>query len=108
MTPHAHLTAARALIAEPGRWTQGMSGRTADGEPDLSKDLTFAVCFCALGALWRVAGWCNARGAESILQDAAFATTSFTNIVSFNDDPTTTHADVLRVFDVAIARAAKE
>lgn len=106
MTPHTHLTAARALIAAPERWTKGVSGRTADGGPSLAIDMSDATCFCSIGALWRVSH--SHWKAERILHDTVYTTTPFGNIASFNDDPATTHADVLRVFDVAIARAAKE
>lgn len=47
------LTGVRDLLSDPERWTQGASARDAKGEPiDLySED---AVCFCAVGAFYRV------------------------------------------------------
>jgi hypothetical protein len=108
INPLAHLTAARALLADPKDWTAETSGRTADGKPDRSEDLSGAVCFCSLGALWRISGRCGLTPAEDILTGIVRTTTPFDNIVSFNDDPATTHADILRVFDAAIARATQE
>lgn len=108
MTPRAHLTAARALISEPGGWIKKSSGKKSDGKPDNSTNLSEAVCFCALGAVWRAAGDSRSSCAEIILGKIVRTTTRFDNPVSFNDDPSTTHADVLKVFDLAVAAAAKD
>jgi hypothetical protein len=52
MSAADNLRAARALIEDPKRWTQGWYGRSANGLPvdreSLNKE---AVCFCSLGAL---------------------------------------------------------
>jgi hypothetical protein len=106
MTPRAQLTAARALISHPAHWIKKTSGKTADGKPDNSTNLSEAVCFCALGAVWRAGGDSRSSCAEIILGKIVRATTRFDNPVSFNDNPSTTHADVLRVFDLAVAAAA--
>lgn len=47
------LTGVRDLLSDPERWTQGASARNVAGESvDLfSED---AVCFCAVGAFYRV------------------------------------------------------
>jgi hypothetical protein len=105
MTPRAHLTAARALISHPAHWIKKSSGTKANGKPDNSAGFSEAVCFCALGAVWRAGDDCRSSCAETILGEIVRATTPFSNIVSLNDDPSTTHADVLRVFDAAIAAA---
>lgn len=105
MTPRAHLTAARALISHPAHWIKKTSGKKADGKPDNSTNLSEAVCFCALGAVWRAGGKSRSSRAETILSEIVRTTTRFDNPVSFNDHPSTTHADVLRVFDAAIAAA---
>jgi hypothetical protein len=106
MTPRAQLTAARALISHPAHWIKKTSGTKANGKPDNSDNLSEAVCFCALGALWRAGDDCRSSQAEAVLNMIVRTTTRFDNPVSFNDDPSTTHADVLRVFDLAVAAAA--
>lgn len=108
LTPLAHLTAARGLLAPgPECWTQRTAGRTADGVADNSADLRDAVCVCMLGAVWRLSGNCGSSQAEVILTRIVRTTTRFDNPASFNDHPATTHADVLRVYDLAIAAAGE-
>lgn len=106
LTPLAHLTAARALLAPgPERWTQGAAVRYANGDRRCA--IIDAVCFCSLGALWRAGGRDYYSDAERILFETVLETTRFSNIVSFNDAPETTYADVLRVYDLAIAAAGE-
>jgi hypothetical protein len=48
------LTGVRDLLSDPERWTQGASARNAKGEPvDVHSEE--ATCFCAVGALYRIA-----------------------------------------------------
>lgn len=58
------------LIEPPGRWTRGTYARTVEGTPTISKDEE-AVCWCASGALSRVANphalWPKAMDALSRL-----------------------------------------
>jgi hypothetical protein len=108
LTPRLHLTAARALVAEPECLTKGCAGRDALGRIDFSKDFSRAVSFCMAGALWRVQGSDSNSHAERLLHEIVRTTTRFNNIVSFNDHPSTTHAQALAVFDAAIAAAERE
>ena len=58
-----------------------------------------------LGSLHRVENTWNHR--DSAKQMLAASLPTFQNIANFNDDPKTTKADVLKVFDKAI-QLAKE
>jgi len=97
------LRAARAKIAEPEHWAKGADALNAAGKwaDPLSAD---AVSWCAIGALG-VSGryWMQACDLmESLLPDSCDR-----DVARFNDDPTTTHADILALFDRAIAAAEK-
>lgn len=50
----AILLAAADLLSKPGGWTQGALARNRKGEW-VSESQKSAVCFCAMGALWRAA-----------------------------------------------------
>ena len=98
MTVKDDLIAAKALIATPEKWIKGEFER--DG------------CFCARGAIQAV-NLDSSReiDAEEALEAAvprrARHRSKFVSSVSkFNDDPNTTHADIMALFDRAIARAA--
>jgi hypothetical protein len=55
MTPIEILTQARDLIADESSWTTGVAARDmwSHEEPPESID---AVCWCAVGALWKIGG----------------------------------------------------
>lgn len=92
MTTREVLVAARALIDTPEKWIQGTWNL------DLASG---ATCFCALGALREVVGGL-AGDAFSLLCDQVPGRYK-RGIARFNDAPTTTHADVMALFDRAIA-----
>lgn len=96
------LIAAKAIITDPSKWTQGYYGRTDDGEI-IEADRPEAVCFCSIGALHRVGqfNWHSEQTdpAEVYLNGA----TDNNWIVDFND--THTHEEVMQVWDKAIASA---
>lgn len=108
------LIEARALIADPARWTQGEFARTADGRI-LDGYCEGAVCWCALGAIRKV----TMEGAESreertealvLSYDAAdLLQAHLANVIAvpkFNDSHT--HEEVLALFDKAIGREQNE
>jgi hypothetical protein len=103
MTPLETLKAARDLISDPARWTQGCAARNANGESvDLMDEP--AVCWCALGAIARTE---LVRG--SGISDASKAlrrVTPFGLVAHFND--THDHAEVIALFDAAIAELEGE
>jgi hypothetical protein len=93
------LKAGRELLSEPKRWGRGSFAQDATGihVPAQSKR---AVCWCALGALHKVAPgqenvWARIEAA-ALLQLAARGSVSFLNDNS-------SHEDVLRMYDGAIA-----
>lgn len=97
MSLHDDLVAAKALIPSPRLWRQG------DRHPD---------SLCAMMAVGRVTqpgGQSNPRfdAARSAMMDALPADSqsrfSSAPVVTFNDDPATTHADIMALFDRAIA-----
>lgn len=99
-TPRDILVKARELIADPAHWTKGEFGRDAHGNGIVPwLEGRKPVCYCSLGAILTVgdSGDEAARVLEKHMRDS---------ITRFNDDPKTTHADVLAAFDRAIADAA--
>ena len=98
MTTLEVLKKARDLISTPDKWTKGAVARDRHGfavEPYAQ----MAVCWCSVGALER------AVGANLNVYYAAFAVLRKQHdesVVSFNDDPNTTHQDVLDLFDRTI------
>jgi len=96
------LIAARAKLATPETWTQGVGARdcmgnaTHAGDPD-------AKCFCTFGAIKAVTGQIvYALPVWQLLNGVAGM-----NPVAYNDTPGRTHAEVLNMFDRAIALATE-
>lgn len=104
-TPAEVLRAARALIEVPERWTKCAFARDAKGIV-VSEDEESAVCFCVLGAIYRHPPSPLTDGARWFLDESLPET--FLGVGTFNDHPSTTHADVLALFDRAIALAEGE
>jgi len=94
MTPLETLKAARHLISDPAKWTQGTIARDWTGK-QTTADSIDAFCWCAVGALEKVGS--NA-GPFRALRWAM--PSGYRSIVSFNDSHT--HAEVLALFDKAI------
>lgn len=92
------LKKARELISVPSRWTQLAEARNIHGQPVGSLD-TAAVCFCSVGALYKVdySHWHQARTA---LLNAFPAHSDCSTLSRFND--LHDHAEVLALFDRAI------
>lgn len=95
-----NLIAAKALIDTPEKWGKGAFISGSSG------------CLCVLGALGVAArsdayAW-NYQDANALLSVLPFKASSETSLAKFNDDPRTTHADVMALFDRAIAASTKE
>jgi len=97
------LKAARALIDTPEKWTKEACVRDAAGYSVHNKD-DDAVCFCIVGALHRG----SAPAYVDNLLRHELPPEHVGSLYVFNDDPATTHADVMALFDRAIARAERE
>jgi hypothetical protein len=101
------LRQARELISDPAHWTQGEYARDADGNFAAVYDPA-AVCFCSLGAIAKVMNISDPDAVSlfepaEILDDICFAKCGV-KAYGFNDSHT--HAEVLSLFDAAIARLA--
>jgi hypothetical protein len=98
------LKAARDLIADETKWTQGCSAKDAKGEY-VSPLSVEAVCFCAIGAVSKVSGQpafvADKSEPARYLWEVIGVRDQF--VFEFND--THTHPEVIALFDKAIARA---
>lgn len=102
MSPREVLIKARALIERPEAWTKGAAARDDGGVP-VSFDSERAVCFCGIGATWKVQerkSMAIDESGENLLHRVAGG-----RFGSWNDAPERTHAEVLEAFDRAIALA---
>ena len=103
------LKSPRALIEKPENWVKGTYSCHVEGRP----------CYCMLGALDQAVdnnqdddlyvGSPLHQTAHNALLDALVDSyTDVGTVPDFNDAPTTTHADVLKVYDLAIANMEAE
>lgn len=111
MTILENLKAARAIIKKPEHWAKYALAYSKLGHPTDAEDPD-AECFCAIGAMRRA--YINA-GAESVsaaiqagisalvLANVLFKRELSYTLPTFNDLASTTHADILKLFDDAIA-----
>jgi len=99
------LEKARELISDPARWTKGAVARDLNGEPieEFSSD---AVCFCSIGVVSSVANCLGLFNSTTHLLDRCAGKRGYPNILSFNDAPTTTHEDIVSLFQEAINDAS--
>lgn len=101
MTSLQTLIAARELISEESRWTQGQYARDSAGHGSSPMSKT-AVCFCSEGAILRVTREPN----DVVLADRLLRKATGEPTYVFND--TRTHTEVLAAFDRAIELAKEE
>lgn len=99
MSVKENLIAAKALIDTPEKW-----GKGRDSFP-LTR-LGGAKCLCAHGALFEAMGGEWASGSiEAIRKLRASLPSEWRYTPEFNDDPATTHADIMALYDRAIEAA---
>lgn len=96
------LANARALIATPDCWTRGANARDKHGR-DVDCERPGATKFCMYGALMRATVGDAALGFYPLAVGALRRVSPDLEIYRFNDNPATTHSDVLARFDAAIA-----
>ncbi|PDT15877.1 hypothetical protein CO670_15380 [Rhizobium sp. J15] len=101
------LKAARELISDEKRWTQTVYARDENGNSVNATD-PMAVCFCSRGAIDKITAGNRAwGGAYDVLLDLLVSEDdNCLGVADFNDKHT--HAEVLSLFDRAIARAESE
>ena len=122
MTAAELLRNARALLADEAHWTRGAAARDRDGNKVGATDAR-ACCWCALGAFERVAqdsaeprGDLVALDALDALEQAADAIVRNDmdnpflqgGVVYINDCYPHGHADVLALYDDAVALCEKQ
>src|SRR6266853_5063736 len=98
----AILIAARELIEKPEAWCKFELARM--GSVPVWSGSEDATCFCALGAIVRLLGSATYGSPVEDALDSAVPG-GFACASDFNDAPTTTHADVLALYDRAIEAA---
>lgn len=104
MKPSETLAKARELLEDPSRWTRHYYARNKYGDP--SSDIQRGTCWCAIGALLKVRGVNSLIEVYGLQKDVNYLDQAARCRVSvFNDDPDTTHTDILRLFDKAIELA---
>lgn len=123
------LKAGRALIADPKNWTKGAYARDSNEvSPEgarygihVNAAQPSAVCWCSAGALKHFTqSWDEDYGPSPIrhmermecyaykcLLNTVKENTPYCSVESFNDSEHTTHAKVLEIWDLAIARAER-
>lgn len=109
MNAHELLIAARAMIPTPNEWTKGVNARDANGEPVEACD-SDAVCYCTLGAVDSIgySAVSTRDYSRAVLAlEAAIPEGFRLEVFEYQDLPETTHADVLALFDRAIAATSE-
>jgi hypothetical protein len=102
------LLRARAIVADRRRWTRDVTARDRHYRPVSATDPS-AIQWCALGALLHVADDPATFVRAVTLLEMAAATLFNRPVRWVNDMPgRTAHADLLAVFDHAIAAATRD
>lgn len=106
------LKKARKLISNRENWIKGYSARDREGNCTSSAGAK-AYSFCSTGALWAVVKNQNEDlyyEPRNLLQSEIrkLPKQHYYSVVDFNDDPKTTHKQVLSIFDRAIKRLEKQ
>jgi hypothetical protein len=97
MTILQALIAARAKIDAPEKWTKGAMARDKNGN-SVEHDASDAVSWSVAGAM-ETGPWFN--HAFNLLEE--FLPEPLRFLDGYEDDPATTHADIMALFDRAIA-----
>jgi hypothetical protein len=109
------LREAREKINTPDKWTKGVYARAADGGDAENLDWdevdenamwrSDPVCFCALGAIGARENGPDYYSDEVFNALRLALPNPYEETATFNDAPETTHADIMALFDRAIAAA---
>ena len=105
------LRKAREIITPEDRWTKGVLARDSQGR-SVSADSKDAVCFCAMGAIDKAAFQQYRTSAHLSFMEVGDTASDAISVLGeevgtrtvnvWNDDPNTTHEDVLEMFDRTI------
>lgn len=100
----------KKILDSPDKWTKGAYARGKSGK-DVSNFGRYATCFCLAGAFNRAAGQRSNRNMYSLAPGYAKASVAMNNrvwrgghfsFVTYNDLPTTTYEDIIRLIDESI------
>ena len=94
------LVKARQILSKEENWTRGNYARDADGEP-VYFDSSKAVCFCSIGAV-AASALPKLPGQYVVALEALEMVVEPMPIIAFNDAESTSHKDVMAMFDLAI------
>lgn len=105
MKPSEILAKAADLIAPEGAWTQGSYALSANGDTAPPEDPE-AVCWCASGAILRVA---PSEDAARVARRIVMETNQLFSLGQWNDRPSRTQAEVVAALRKAsdLAREAE-
>lgn len=94
------LVNARKILSKEENWTRGSYARDADGHK-VYVDSSNAACFCSIGA---VATSASPKLSDEYLSalEALGAVVEPMPVIAFNDAESTSHKDVMAMFDLAI------
>lgn len=103
------LIRAREIISDEARWIKGYYAKKKDGVKTAASS-PYATCWCAVGAIIKATSEVAQKDFKRRLdiEDAAATALDdiiipkFDSVANFNDHSSTTHKDVLEVFDRAI------
>ena len=106
------LRKAKAHISDPAMWNQdGGFFRSSGGKSftDYDEDFEFITCpACAFGAIQFASMTDDYPRVDRIMENACYEIVGTRDVVFYNDCPTTTHADIMALFDRAIQLAEAE
>ena len=115
MTEHDILCAARSKLGSPEAWTKLAAGRDVNGAVIDIGESGWKRCvkWDAYGAIYSVAQHGAGANVEAVTRLKAIAAgrlgrPTLHALVSYNDDMAVTHADILSLFDEAIAQCVQE
>ena len=101
-----YLKEVRKVIATPKQWTREKCAINAKKE-SVPSDSEEATCWCIYGAVNKVSYEFQENQKIKLMLNAEANKLGFTTAPQFNDHPSTTHADVLKLIDNAIETAEK-
>jgi hypothetical protein len=104
-----HLTRIRTVLSNPSHWTRHCLAQHPSGNAvrfdDIADPSTPVSCCCLVGAAIRTSGVLHTIARERVCDptyDVLHRATSTNFLAAFNDNPKTTHADILAALDLAI------
>ena len=106
LKPSEVLAKAADLIEPEGAWTQNAYARGKSGRPVDPENKRYAVCWCAVGAISRIAAagsapwWTARRPLERVIGQSC--------LPDWNDTPGRTQAEVVAAFRAAAELAKAE